>query len=154
MLTLEIMLTRLFIAVVLGAVVGIEREFAGKAAGIRTDVMVGAGAAIFAMIGVMLPYLIATSPDLVPEIIARNSGFLSVIANIVVGVGFLGAGIMIHQGTQVLGVTTAATVWLTAAVGTLCGIGLTTFAIVATVCLVLLLAALRHFDVHKLFKKK
>lgn len=154
MLTLEVMLVRLLIAVVLGAIIGIERELAGKAAGLRTDVMVAAGAAIFAMIGIALPYLVATSPDLVPEIIARNGGFISVIANIVVGIGFLGAGIMIHQGTQVLGVTTAATVWLTAAVGTLCGIGLTMFAIVATLCLVLLLAVLRHVDVHKIFKKK
>lgn len=154
MLSFEEMLIRLLLAVALGAVIGIERELAGKAAGIRTDILVAAGAAIFAMIGLSLPYIIATDSQNLSEVIARNSGFLTVIANIVVGIGFLGAGIIIKEGMHVYGVTTAATVWLVAAVGTLVGIGLTSFAVAAAIVIVVLLAFLGKIDVHRIFKKK
>ncbi len=148
------MLVRLLLAVALGALIGIERELAGKAAGIRTDVLVSAGAAIFAMIGLSLPYIVGATPGEISQIITGNSGYFAVIANIVVGVGFLGAGIIIQQGVHVYGVTTAATVWLTAAVGILCGIGLTSFAVASSVIIVILLAFLRHVDVHRIFKRK
>ena len=154
MLSFDEMFVRLLIAVFLGAIIGIERELAGKAAGIRTDIMVSAGAAIFAMIGLSLPYIVAIDARNLTEVIARNSGFLTVIANIVVGVGFLGAGIIIQQGMKVYGVTTAATVWFAAAVGTLCGIGLTSFAIISSIFLVILLAFLRHVDMNNLFRKR
>lgn len=154
MLSLEEMLFRLGVAVLLGVIIGVERDLAGKAAGIRTDMMVAAGAAIFSMAGLMLPYIIAPHPSLVPEILARNSGFLSMIANVVVGIGFLGAGIIIKHEMQVYGITTAATIWLVAAVGVLCGIGLTTFAIVSSVLLVCLLAVLGRVDVRRIFGKK
>ena len=62
------------------------------------------------------------------EVLARNSGFLTVIANIVVGIGFLGAGIIIKTEERVHGLTTAAVIWAVAAVGTLAGIGLLEFA--------------------------
>jgi putative Mg2+ transporter-C (MgtC) family protein len=147
MLTLEEMLLRLAVAVVLGAIVGIERDMAGKEAGIRTDIMVAAGAAIFSIVGIVLPYLVSASPTTnVDEVIARNSGFLTVIANIVVGVGFLGAGIIVKHGVHVRGLTTAATVWFVAAVGVLCGIGLINFAVVATVVMTLLLFVLRKVN--------
>lgn len=147
MLTLEEMLIRLAIAVVLGAVIGLGRELVGKEAGVRTNIIVAAGAALFTVAGISLPYLIATSPENLSEIIARNSGFLSVIANVVVGIGFLGAGIIVKQGVHVRGITTAATVWLVAAVGVLCGVGLLTFATIATIALSVLLFLLRKFDV-------
>lgn len=153
MLTLEQMIIRLVIAIVLGAIIGIERELAGKEAGLRTDVMVAAGAAIFSMVSIVLPYIIALSPENLAEVIARNSGFLGVIANVVVGVGFLGAGIIVKHGTHVLGLTTAATVWLVAAVGVLCGIGLINFAVISAVGLTILLAILRKFDVNTLQKR-
>jgi len=152
MLTLEQMIIRLVVAIILGAIIGIERELAGKEAGLRTDIMVAAGAAIFSMVSVVLPYIIALSPENLAEVIARNSGFLGVIANVVVGVGFLGAGIIVKHGTHVLGLTTAATVWLVAAVGVLCGIGLINFAVISAVGLTILLTLLRRFDVNTLKK--
>jgi len=148
------MIIRLLLAVALGAVIGIERELAGKAAGIRTDVMVAAGAAIFAMIGLSLPYIVGGSFGEISEIITGNAGYFAIIANVVVGVGFLGAGIIIQQGTHVYGVTTAATVWFVAAVGLLAGVGLTSFAVASSVIMVILLTLLRHVDIHKLFGKK
>jgi len=153
MLTLEQMIIRLVIAIILGAIIGIERELAGKEAGLRTDVMVAAGAAIFSMVSVVLPYIIALSPENLAEVIARNSGFLGLMANVVVGVGFLGAGIIVKHGTHVLGLTTAATVWLVAAIGILCGIGLINFAVISAVGLTILLTLLRKFDVNTLQKR-
>ncbi|MDO8557066.1 MAG: MgtC/SapB family protein [Candidatus Jorgensenbacteria bacterium] len=146
MLSLEDMLIRLGVAVLLGAAIGLEREFAGKDAGIRTDVVVSAGAAIFSIIAITLPYIVSLSQSHLAEVIAGNSGFLAVIANIVVGIGFLGGGIIVRQGIHVRSLTTAATVWLVAAVGVLCGIGLLTFAAFATAGLVVILIVLRRID--------
>lgn len=131
MLTFEQMILHLVSALVLGAFMGLEREAIGKEAGVRTSMLVAGGAAIFAMIGLSLPYLVATSSENLPDVVARNSGFLAVIANIVVGIGFLGAGVIIKTGEHVKGLTTAAALWSVAAVGTLAGIGLLKFALVA-----------------------
>lgn len=149
MLTLEEMLLRLAVAVVLGALIGFERELAGKEAGLRTDMIVAAGAAIFSIAGMVLPYLIAVSPDNLVEILARNSGFLGLVANVVVGVGFLGAGIIVKQGAHVRGITTAATVWFVAGVGVLSGIGLLAFAAIAAVGVTALLEILRRVDLKR-----
>lgn len=134
-------------AILLGALIGLEREMSGREAGIRTSMLVASGAAIFTMIALILPYLIALSPDNLAEIMARNSGFLGVIANIVVGVGFLGAGIIVKSGEHVRGLTTAATVWVTAGVGILVGLGLLNFAAVVAVFSTLLLYFLKKINV-------
>ncbi len=147
MLTLGEMLIRLGAAVALGAIVGFGRELVGKEAGVRTDITVAAGAALFALAGISLPYLIAVSPENLADIMARNSGFLAVVANVVLGIGFLGAGIIVKDGVRVRGVTTAATVWFVAAVGVLCGIGLLALAAIAAAALTALLFLLRAFDV-------
>ncbi len=131
----------------MGALIGLEREMSGREAGIRTSMLVASGAAIFTMIALILPYLIALSPDNLAEIMARNSGFLGVIANIVVGVGFLGAGIIVKSGEHVRGLTTAATVWVTAGVGILVGLGLLNFAAVVAVFSTLLLYFLKKINV-------
>ncbi len=148
MLTLQEMLLRLGLAVILGLVIGLEREMAGKEAGLRTDMMVAAGSAIFSIVALSLPYIIATSPENLPDIIARNSGFLTVIANVVVGVGFLGAGIIVKHGVHVRGLTTAATIWFVSAIGILCGIGLTSFAIVSAIGITVILEILRRSNLH------
>jgi putative Mg2+ transporter-C (MgtC) family protein len=128
MLTFEQMAFRLVIAILLGSLIGIEREIAGREAGLKTGLTVAAGAALFTMVGLNLPYIIALSATNLPEVIARNSGFLAVIANIVVGVGFLGAGVIMKMDKHVHGLTTAAGIWVTAAVGVLVGMGLIQFA--------------------------
>jgi len=148
MLTLEEMLLRLGLAVILGLIIGLEREMAGKEAGLRTDMMVSAGSAIFSIVALSLPYIIAVSPENLPDIIARNSGFLTVIANVVVGVGFLGAGIIVKHGVHVRGLTTAATIWFVSAIGILCGIGLTAFAIVSAIGITFILEILRRSNLH------
>lgn len=143
MLTLEQMIFRLVVAVLLGALIGIEREIAGREAGLKTGMTVAAGSAIFTIIGLQLPYLIAPSVAALPDILARNSGFLAVIANIVVGVGFLGAGVIIKTERHIHGLTTAAGIWVTAAVGVLAGIGLNEFAAFAAALIAALFFLIR-----------
>ncbi len=141
------MLIRLVVAMALGAIIGLERERVGKEVGVRTAMTVSAGAALFSITGLMLPYVVATSVDNLSEVIARNGGFLNVIANIVVGIGFLGAGIIIKNEDRVHGLTSAAVVWLTAAVGVLAGIGLLKFATAATLIMVVSLYVLRKLNI-------
>ena len=141
------MLVRLVVAMVLGAIIGYERERVGKEVGIRTAMTVSAGAAIFSIVGITLPYIVAVSPDNLAEVIARNGGFLNIIANIVVGIGFLGAGIIIKNESHVHGLTSAAVVWVTAAVGTLVGLGLLKFAIASSLIMVIALYVLRKLNI-------
>ena len=148
MLDFETMLLRLVVAIVLGSIIGLEREFAGKAAGIRTDIMVAAGSAIFAMISFTVPFIAGISEEALINVLPDR-----VLANIVVGVGFLGAGIIIKEGLHVRGLTTAATVWFAAVAGTLAGIGLIKFGFISTILLTFLLVILRKIDIYKLFGK-
>lgn len=147
MLDFSQMLFRLLLAFGLGALIGLERELAGKVAGVRTSMMVAGGAAMFSIIGLSLPYIVATSPEYVDEIISQNTGFLNAIANIVVGIGFLGAGIIIKTEEHVHGLTTAAVIWATAAVGILAGIGLTEFAMTSSVLMTVILFVLRKLHI-------
>jgi len=147
------MFIRFALALVLGALLGLERELVGKEeAGVRTTMLVTSGAAIFAMIALTLPYITAATQVALPDAAALNSAF-AVIANIVVGIGFLGAGIIIKLNDHPHGVTTAALVWTAAAIGTLVGIGLTQFAFAAAVILAILLYLLRRLNISESLEK-
>jgi putative Mg2+ transporter-C (MgtC) family protein len=152
MLTFEQMLWRLVVAIVLGAILGVERELVKKEAGVRTEMLVAGGAAIFAMIGIALPYITAAGIGALPDSSTVNAA-VAVIANIVVGIGFLGAGLIIHSGDRAYGVTTAALVWTTAAIGALVGIGLISFATIAALLMTLILYFLRKLNVSKRISK-
>jgi putative Mg2+ transporter-C (MgtC) family protein len=155
MLTFEQMFVRFVIALVLGALLGLERELVGKeSAGIRTTMLVTSGAAIFSMIALTLPYIVSAQTGNLSDVIARNSGFLTMIANIVVGIGFLGGGLIIKTNDQPHGVTTAALVWAAAAIGILVGIGLTEFAFAAAIVLAALLYLLRKLNVSESLEKR
>ncbi len=148
------MFARFAIALVLGALLGLERELVGKeAAGVRTTMLVTSGAAIFSMIALALPYIVSAQTGNLSDVIARNSGFLTMIANIVVGIGFLGAGLIIKTDSHPHGVTTAALIWTAAAIGTLVGVGLTQFAFAAAVMIAILLYLLRRLNVGETLEK-
>lgn len=152
MLTLEEMILRLIIASVLGALIGLEREFFKKDAGIRTNMLVSAGAAIFSMVGIMIHYVIGLPADgenYLPQVMQSARG-IAIIAGIVTGVGFLGAGVIIQDGLRTRGLTTAAAVWFVASVGTLVGIGLIGLAAAATFIALLFLIGLRPLDPYKM----
>ena len=142
------------VALMLGALLGIERELVGKeSAGMRTEMLVSGGAAIFSMTALTLPYLMATSEQTLNSIIA-SGGFFNMAANIVVGVGFLGAGLIIKTNDHPHGVTTAALVWATAAIGMLAGVGLEAFAAVAAIIIAVLLYVLRKISIAQKMEEK
>ncbi|MDV2989285.1 MAG: MgtC/SapB family protein [Dehalogenimonas sp.] len=127
------MVIRLVLAAVLGAVVGVQRESAGKSAGIRTLALISLGAALFTVVSIFA--FDAADP-------AR------IAANVVTGIGFLGAGTIMRRGEGVIeGMTTAATIWAVAAIGIAAGAGMYLIAI-ATAILILLLLILPHTN-HK-----
>ncbi|MEI6510236.1 MAG: MgtC/SapB family protein [bacterium] len=103
-------LLRLALAVLLGGLIGVEREVTGKPAGLRTMVLVSLGSALFMVLSVLV-----ASPNFDPTRIA---------AGVVTGIGFLGAGAIFREGLTVRGITTAATIWVTAAIGLASGAGL------------------------------
>lgn len=155
MLTLEEMLFRVAVAIILGAIIGAERDIVGKEAGIRTNIMVSAGAAIFMVLSIVMPYVISIQglgEEHIGEVIA-GGGPMRIASNIVVGIGFLGGGLLFRYGLRVKGVTTAASVWFVAAIGMLSGAGLFDFAIVSTLAVVLLLVILRKVNLYKLVGK-
>ena len=160
MLTFEEMVIRFAVALSLGAILGVERELVKKEAGVRTEMLVAGGAAIFAMIGITLPYITAAGLSAayagivaIPDANAVNAG-VAVIANIVVGIGFLGAGLIIKMNDHPHGVTTAAIVWATAAIGVLAGIGLLTFATFSALLFAILLFALRKLNISQRLEKE
>lgn len=119
---------RLVFAFVAGVLIGFDRERSGKAAGIRTQMLVCVGSALTACVSIYLSKLYGpTSAD--P---AR------LMAQVIAGIGFLGAGVIIKNGNKVSGMTTAATIWITAAIGISIGSGFYLPAIVATVMVLLL----------------
>ena len=149
MITFSQMLIRLIVAMVLGFIIGLEREHVGKEVGVRTAMTVSAGAAIFSITGLMLPFIVTSGQDIdfANQAVINNAGFMNIIANIVIGIGFLGTGIIIKNEDRVHGLTSAAIVWLTAAVGVLAGIGMLEFATAATLIMVVTLYALRKLNV-------
>jgi putative Mg2+ transporter-C (MgtC) family protein len=116
---------RLLVALVIGALVGYERELAGKPAGLRTHGMVSLGAALFTVVS-LYGFEGAADP-------AR------VAAQIIPGIGFLGAGAILHQRGSIHGLTTAASLWVTAALGLAVGVGMILIALATTMLVFLLL---------------
>lgn len=123
---------RLILAAILGAVIGIEREIKNRAAGFRTHIIVSVGACLIMLIGI----------DAIGDISSDNARDAARLAGQVVsGIGFLGAGTILQKKNGVSGLTTAATLWLSAAIGLAVGIGYYEGAIIATViCLVTLIS--------------
>jgi putative Mg2+ transporter-C (MgtC) family protein len=117
---------RLVFASVLGALIGLERDLRGHPAGIRTMALVMLGAALFSSESVLFP---------------SENGSSRIASNIVVGIGFIGGGVIVQDRMRVSGVTTAATIWAGAAIGIAIGRELYLVALVAALLTILLLEA-------------
>jgi len=117
---------RLLMACLLGAAVGLQREIRRKAAGVRTNLLICMGAAFFTLLSAVLAG--EANPD---------KG--RVASNIVQGIGFLGAGLILHNRSRVSGLTSAATVFVVASIGMSCGAGLYAAAAVAALIVILAL---------------
>jgi putative Mg2+ transporter-C (MgtC) family protein len=106
-------LFRMAMSFLCGAIVGAEREWRGKAAGLRTNILICLGATLFTIGSELSATRLANAPQEMGRITAQ----------IVTGVGFLGAGAILRSGHGVIGLTTAATIWLVAAIGVIVGLG-------------------------------
>jgi putative Mg2+ transporter-C (MgtC) family protein len=130
-------------SILTGAAIGFEREFKAKAAGVRTHALVCFSAAILMMAGVrQADWVFAALPgtQVVSDPTRMAHGILT-------GIGFLGAGVIFKQGNGVKGLTTAASVWVTASLGVLYGAGLTMLAAAGTVTALVVLVIFRLFHV-------
>ncbi len=141
---------RIFVAALLGGLIGLEREYRAKEAGFRTHFLVALGSALFMIVSA---YGFADVP-------MRGDGAMRwdvsrIAAQVVSGIGFIGAGTIIFRKTEnvVVGLTTAAGVWVTAAIGLACGGGMYVLSIASTI---LVLAGLEAFNfiLHKFDKHR
>ena len=135
-MTAGIVALRLVVAVLLGAVVGLEREVAGQPAGLRTHSLVALGATLFTVTG--LGFFQPPLSEVLPP-----GDALRIVAALVTGVGFLGAGAIVRAGGTVQGLTTAASLWTTAAIGLAVGSG---FELLAVGAVALVVVVLRVFE--------
>jgi putative Mg2+ transporter-C (MgtC) family protein len=122
---------KLFVSLALGAVIGLEREISDKAAGLRTNILICVGACLFTIVS-------SWNPGADPTRIA---------AQIVSGIGFLGAGAIMHDGDRVVGLTTAATIWIVAAIGMAVGQGMFTVGAITTLIVLLVQLAFTQLDI-------
>jgi putative Mg2+ transporter-C (MgtC) family protein len=137
------LVTRLVLAALLGAAVGIERELRRKPAGLRTNILITLGAALFTLVSLTFG--------------GSGGSTDRVAAQIVSGIGFLGAGAIIQSGRSVHGMTTAATIWVNAAIGVASGAGQFRLALTAAFITLVVLAVLgpveRFFEVRAQARK-
>jgi putative Mg2+ transporter-C (MgtC) family protein len=123
---------RLLLAAVLGAAVGLEREYREKPAGLRTNILIALGSSLFTILSISM---------------GTGNGPAGLIgAQIVSGVGFLGGGAILRSGDNVRGMTTAATIWINAAIGMAAGMGQYVLATLAALLTLVVLTALPRVE--------
>lgn len=131
-LILPVFLVRCGVAALCGGLIGIERELKNKPAGFRTNILICLGASMYMSVGLLIP-----NGTVDPTRIA---------AQVVTGIGFLGAGCIIQAGGHVRGLTTAATIWVVAAIGIVSGAGYPILALIASLIVILTLAVLQRVE--------
>jgi putative Mg2+ transporter-C (MgtC) family protein len=124
---------RLLVAMVAGVVIGLERQIHNKSAGTRTNALVSMGSAIFVLISLQLTG-------------EKGGDATRIIGQIVTGIGFLGAGVILHQGLNIQGLTTAATIWCSSAIGCLAAAGYYREVFVSVIAVVFVNVMLRLVD--------
>lgn len=125
---------RLLLAAGLGAAVGLEREYRQKPAGLRTNILIALGSALFTILSISM---------------GRESGTADrIAAQIVTGIGFLGGGAILRSGSTIHGMTTAATIWVNAAIGMAAGLGQFALATLTAVLTLVVLAVLPPIEAY------
>lgn len=122
----------ILLAVCCGAAIGLERQLKHKPAGLRTNILICLGAAVFTIIS--------------RQMAGDKDSITRIAAQIVTGVGFLGAGAVIQDRGGIHGLTTAATIWLVASVGMACGAKLYALAVISTLIAIIVLVGLRRLE--------
>lgn len=142
---LVVVIVRIFMACVLGGIIGFEREYSrNRPAGFRTHILVCMGSCLTMLI---VHFLITAYEGQINIDPSRMAG------QVVSGIGFLGAGAILRHGASVKGITTAASIWVVAGIGLACGIGFYTGAVLATIIICAVLMYLKGFE-DKLSRKK
>jgi putative Mg2+ transporter-C (MgtC) family protein len=136
-----IMMLRILGALVIGAIIGLERSYRGRPAGFRTHAIVCMSSALLMLVTV---YQNEWMTELTPDAIRTDPTRMA--QGIMTGIGFLGAGVIFKDGLSVRGLTTAASIWITASIGILVGIGFWFPALVGTVATLLVLSAFRLIE--------
>src|SRR5437899_27410 len=131
---------RILAAAAIGGVIGLEREIAGHPAGLRTHISVGLGSALFGVVSAFgFNHFNVPRNDTIFQVDVTR-----IASQIVVGIGFLGGGAILKEGATVRGLTTAASLWVTAAIGLACAVGLYVLAAVTAGAVLLGLVGLRR----------
>ena len=126
----------LLLSVLLCGAIGMERERKGRSAGLRTHLLVGVGSCIIMIISIYG----------FPQIFGEKRDVARLAAQVIAGVGFLGAGAIIHKNSGIRGLTTAATIWIVMAIGLACGSMNFILAIMATAIILIVLTAFKKFE--------
>jgi putative Mg2+ transporter-C (MgtC) family protein len=108
------------VSLIAGSIVGLERQLRGKPAGIRTSILITLGTYLFVALSLPLGHSVVESSRIVGQVVTDPS---RIIGQVVTGIGFLGAGVMLTREGIVVGVTSAATIWVLAAIGVATGLG-------------------------------
>ena len=143
---INVFVFRLVCALLAGIIIGTQRELKQRQAGLTTNSLVAVGACIFVLISesVIMGARLAGGPV--------NNDNLRVLSQVVTGIGFLGAGVIMKNGLTIHGLSSAATIWCSAAVGCLCGYGMWREALIAVAAVILINWGLKGIEIY--FKKK
>lgn len=139
---------RITLAILLAFIPGIERELTGKFAGLRTHILVCVGACVFTILSVY-----GFQMKVGADVIVQNDP-ARIAAQVITGIGFIGAGTVMRHGSNVFGITTAATLWMCAAIGMSCGCGEYMIALIASIATLIVLIVIRKLEKEVLSKKK
>lgn len=139
---IEIFIFRLTCALLAGIIIGTQRELKQRQAGLTTNSLVAVGACVFILIS---ESLIMGAKEAGGPV---NNDNLRVLSQVVTGIGFLGAGVIMKDGLTIHGLTSAATIWCSAAVGCLCGYGMWPEAIVAVAVIILINWGLKSIELY------
>lgn len=131
------LILKLTVAVLLGMIIGAERLLVHKEAGMKTHALVSMGSALFILVSELMAQKYISLPGFNPTLIASN---------VIVGIGFLGAGMIMFRDSRTRGLTTAGGLWVTAGIGMACGFGLFNLAIISTILVLLIFVLLNILE--------
>ncbi len=140
------MVLRLIVAAVLGGIVGMERGSGDRPAGFRTHILVCVGSALFMLVSIYGFDDIAPVTTNLEDDIGTRRDTARIAAQVVSGIGFLGAGTILHEGLTIKGLTTAASLWIVSAIGLAVGSGMYLLSTVATILTLMTLVTFRTWE--------
>ena len=134
-------LIKISISLILGLVIGLEREMTNKTAGLRTHILICLGSTVFTILS-----LHGFTTETLQDGVRIVNDPARIAAQIITGIGFIGGGAVLHYGVNVYGLTTAATIWITASIGMAVGVGSYELAIITTIITFIVLVVIRKFE--------